>query len=240
MTTSKIHSAPIEVYAIQNSDRISEQTYASLFQRLSPERAQYVMRFKQANDYQRSLLGDAMLHRIIQERLGIERRYLEYARNQYGKPYLKEYPDIHFNISHSGHWIVCAVSDDWIGIDVEQVNVVDLAIADRFFHPAEREQLLHLHKNKRQSLFFDFWTLKESYIKAVGKGLHLPLDSFALEMRDEGWAPIMGEEGRTFFFRQYEIEEGYKMSVCSPCSAFPDRIQYISAEYLTIEDHQPI
>ena len=54
----------IEVYAIKKSDQIRDETFRALFQTLSPERQDYVSKFRRASDYQRSVLGDAMVHRI--------------------------------------------------------------------------------------------------------------------------------------------------------------------------------
>ena len=63
------------------------------------------------------------------------------------------------------------------------MEAINMDIAKRYFHITEFNALLDCDPSVRLSRFFDLWTLKESYIKAVGKGLHLPLDSFALAAR---------------------------------------------------------
>ncbi|WP_339271864.1 4'-phosphopantetheinyl transferase superfamily protein [Paenibacillus sp. FSL K6-1330] len=222
----------IEVYAIQNSDQIRDETFRALFQTLSPDRQDYVSKFKRASDYQRSVLGDAMVHRILRDKLGLDPMHIEIIRNAYGKPSLKNHDNLHFNVSHSGHWIVCAVSHEPVGIDVEKMEAIDMDIAKRFFHKTEFNALLHCDPSVRLSRFFDLWTLKESYIKAVGKGLHLPLDSFALELLEGEWAPVLGENGETYYFKQYAVEEGYKLSVCGISCHFPKNVQFVTAEEL--------
>ncbi|MEC0202476.1 4'-phosphopantetheinyl transferase superfamily protein [Paenibacillus lautus] len=222
----------IEVYAIQNSDQIRDETFRALFHTLSPDRQDYVSKFRRASDYQRSVLGDAMVHRILRDKLGLDPKNIEIIRNAYGKPFLKDHDNLHFNVSHSGHWIVCAVSHEPVGIDVEKIEAIDMDIAKRYFHKTEFNALLHCDPSVRLSRFFDLWTLKESYIKAVGKGLHLALDSFALALQDGEWDPIVGEDGETYYFKQYAVEEGYKLSVCGISRHFPKNVHFVTAEEL--------
>lgn len=93
-----------------------------------------------------------------------------------------------FNISHSDQVVVLAVTRDrQIGIDVEDLSRrAPLDIADSFFSPDEARQLRSLSADAQPQRFFDFWTLKESYIKARGKGLSLPLDQFGFDLRGDG------------------------------------------------------
>lgn len=92
---------------------------------------------------------------------------------------------IRFNVSHTHELIVCAVMlNEDIGIDVEYTprNNDILAIADRYFSPLEVKELFSLPEDQQRSRFFDYWTLKESYIKAWGLGLAIPLDDFSFHI----------------------------------------------------------
>lgn len=82
-----------------------------------------------------------------------------------GKPYLKKFPDIHFNLSHSEEIALCAISNNPVGIDVEYLNknIDYVNIAKRFFSPDE------IIKTKLD--FFTLWTQKEAYLKSQGKGI---------------------------------------------------------------------
>jgi 4'-phosphopantetheinyl transferase len=106
-----------------------------------------------------------------------------FVEGPHGRPELADRSTgLRFNLSHSDGLMVCGVtlSSD-IGVDVEDARrrVSDAgAIADRFFAPAEVEQL----SGRPRRSFFDFWTLKESYIKARGAGLALPLSQFAFRL----------------------------------------------------------
>lgn len=88
-----------------------------------------------------------------------------------GKPYLSAYPHIHFNISHSGDIAVCALGASPIGVDVEMLRPVKLCSTARMLSRRERAYLEGLPKEQREEALFRFWTLKESYAKALGVGL---------------------------------------------------------------------
>ena len=92
-----------------------------------------------------------------------------------------------FNISHTPSMIVLAVTNDQeIGVDVESMSR-DIAtddLAHYAFSPEEYGQLAGIDPQRFQERFFDFWTLKEAYIKACGMGLSIPLDSFSFSISD--------------------------------------------------------
>ena len=104
----------------------------------------------------------------------------EIALTEYGKPCLPQLPDFHFSLSHSGNMALCAVSDEEVGCDIELPRGFDPNLARRFFHPAEQEWLFSQPEAEQSTGFFRLWTCKESFMKALGLGLSLPLDSFAV------------------------------------------------------------
>lgn len=99
-----------------------------------------------------------------------------------GKPYLVSEPGIHFSLSHSGGWAVCAVSDHPVGVDIEQCEPGRRDVAARFFHPEEVRHLNTLLPSARDDAFYKLWTLKESFVKTTGRGLDLPLRSFWIDI----------------------------------------------------------
>ncbi len=144
-------------------------------------------------------------------------REIEITRNRYGKPYLKNEGNIHFNVSHSGSWAVGAVDSFPVGIDVERIRPVNLEIAERFFAWQEYEELLKKDYPERLDYFFELWTLKESYIKAVGRGLSVPLGSFSVLPGNGGQADssILDNQDLGCRFKMCALEPGYRMAVCS-------------------------
>ena len=105
-----------------------------------------------------------------------------FYKGEKGKPEIINPPlPLRFNISHTKDLIICAVTlTNDIGCDVENTTRSNdvLSIASRYFSPSETQALFSLPKEQQRQRFFDYWTLKESYIKAWGLGLAIPLRDF--------------------------------------------------------------
>lgn len=121
------------------------------------------------------LLGRAMLRCALARRMNREPGELRFQRREDGKPELvSPAGGWRFNLSHSRHWVVLAVGQaDEIGVDVEhhrRRNDID-GIAARFFSAEEYRELAKLPVAERRQRFFELWTLKEAYVKALGRGI---------------------------------------------------------------------
>lgn len=162
---------------------------------LSPEEVSRAEKFYFARDRDHFLISHGLLRVILGQYTGVEAAALRFSRNAYGKPALANTPiemDLRWNLSHSGQWALYAVARGReVGVDVEQFrNVADVdRIVERFFAPRERAEFGSLPPGRRTEGFFALWTLKEAYIKGVGRGLSLPLDQFHV-------SPIAGESRR--------------------------------------------
>ena len=96
---------------------------------------------------------------------------------------------LRFNLSHSRDWIVCAVATGFeLGVDVEYChpNRDTLRLAKRFFSAHEFAALRSLSAEQRTDRFYDYWTLKESWLKATGLGISGGLDSAVFDLQDDG------------------------------------------------------
>jgi 4'-phosphopantetheinyl transferase len=121
--------------------------------------------------------SEKFARKILGEYLGTDGDNLVIPKTKYGKPYLKEYPDTHFNISHTKGLIVCVISDSCVGIDVERIKPFNKRIVERFFSINERKYIF-ASKEKQGQRFAEIWTKKESYVKWLGKGMAIPFESF--------------------------------------------------------------
>ncbi|MBQ9166639.1 MAG: 4'-phosphopantetheinyl transferase superfamily protein [Oscillospiraceae bacterium] len=128
-----------------------------------------------------------------------------------GKPRLTGAPDFHFNLSHSGYWAVCAVSDAPVGVDIQEVRSVNPNLS-RKFSAAEQQELMTLPDHKRADRFFQLWVLKEAYAKCTGLGLLCPFRSF------EGVAPGPGYSSTLVDF---PVGHHY-LAVCVQAEQAPD------------------
>jgi 4'-phosphopantetheinyl transferase len=172
----------LKVYTIHLDRDLTEAEYQSLLPCISEERRERIARFHNYSDKQRALLGEILARRAIAERLGLMPDEIDIIPDQYGKPLLPAYPQLHFNISHSGEYVVCAICGSPVGIDVElRQHRGFLEIAQRFFHTEENEYIRSFgNKDERVIAFANIWTMKEAYIKRDGRGLTIPLPSFSV------------------------------------------------------------
>ena len=134
--------------------------------------------------------------------------------NEYGKPYIEGCP-IFFNLSHSGSIAMIAVSDTEIGCDVQITSKPPLEVAQRYF--CESERILIEQSNDRAKMFFRLWTLKESYIKMLGKGLSAPLDSFEVQFKNG--TPFITADCSA---AEFDISAEYCAAVCIKGNAVID------------------
>lgn len=139
-------------------------------------------------DQSQFILSRAFLRTVLSHYLPTKPNEWQFIRNSFGKPSI-QFPIyknvLQFNLSHTKEWIVCAVTWNYdIGVDVECYlrQVKNKELACRFFAQQEVDQLSQLSVEKQKFHFFDYWTLKEAYIKACGKGLYIPLNSFSFEL----------------------------------------------------------
>lgn len=218
----------MEIYAVNSNYRIDENHFRALMKLLSYEEAEKIKKYHRWEDAQRGLVGRISIRSLICNKYKIKNEDIYFNMNEYGKPYFKGIKDFHFNISHSGEWIVYAVDKSPIGIDVEKVADIDLSIAERFFSKEECMDLMKIDKRHRLAYFFDLWSLKESYIKAEGKGLSISLDSFSIKIRGK----LIDAKGanRRYYFKQYNDLADYKLSICALNNNFPDDINIIGLE----------
>lgn len=118
-----------------------------------------------------------------------------FSQNEHGRPELLDgdrSERIRFNLSHTTDLVACAVTREWdLGVDVECLDRdCDVtAIAGRYFSVSERDDVLSRGGAEQRRRFFDYWTLKEAYAKAVGRGLSLPFDAFGFRL-EEGTSPV--------------------------------------------------
>ncbi len=133
------------------------------------------------------VLGRAALRALLASYLGVGPTEVRFAYGPQGKPALADAASaLRFNASNSSDLAACAFTTGCeIGIDIEQHRPLhDLeSIAHRFFSPDETADLQELPEADKTSAFFHCWTRKEAYIKAMGGGLSIPLDSFRVTLQ---------------------------------------------------------
>lgn len=155
---------------------------------LSDEECARERRFRFEEDRRSYLLAHALTRHVLGGLCGAAPSTLGFESGLHGRPELcfpEVRPRLRFNLSHTRGLVACAVAlERDVGVDVEHVDRrVDIdQLAASVFSPAERAALARLEGDSKRVRFFELWTLKEAYIKAVGKGLSLRLSAITLEL----------------------------------------------------------
>ena len=160
------------------------------------------------------------------------------TRTHEGKPYFQDYPDFHYNISHSGKYVVCGMicggkDPQPVGIDIQEIPADPnraLKIADHFFSDEEKESLHALVRGGDNSaallLFCRYWTARESYMKLTGRGLAEPFNSFRPDL-DHGRIRTT-KSANGIYLTECNAPEGYCLSVSSYVPLQPECIKIIN------------
>lgn len=207
----------IQLYCVTLPESISEDEICQMYLGVSPERAARAKRFLKEEDRLRSLAGELLLRKVLRETHGITVPQL--GVGPCGKPQLMS-GEPFFNISHAGAHVLLAVGDVPLGVDVEQVRPVSVGVSDMVFTDDEQQWIWGASDS--DAAFFQLWTLKESYIKALGLGMRKALRSFSFVIEGEDIRLFDTEDataGARFFFRQ-GVYEGSWWALCSEGAAF--------------------
>ena len=151
------------------------------YKSLSDFRKRKCDRYKQIPDKARCV-GAGMMLDIALSEYGLSERDSIYILGENGKPSIDGHPEICFNLSHSGDRVMCAISDTPVGCDVEKIKPYRKnldQIARRFFDENERKKIF-IDAPKEAEVFYQIWTLKESYIKYTGEGMKCSFESFSV------------------------------------------------------------
>ncbi len=159
-----------------------------------------------------TLNGRELLKYAVFNEYGLNTDELEIKKTEHGKPYFAQRSDIHFNISHSGSYAAAAVGKYPLGVDVQVVRKVKPSLIEKLCDENEK-RFIELSGDKDKA-FITLWALKESYVKAIGKGLSFPLSriNFILQQFDgETFGMFSNCEG-SYYVKVYE---DFVLAVCS-------------------------
>lgn len=184
----------IEIWRAQH-DEIPLSALSRFESWLTPEERARQLRYRRRVDQVRYAVGRGMLRRLLSQCSGIPESDWRFELGAHGRPepdpaVLGQLtgPIPHFNISHSRGVTVAAIGHGVrkLGADVETYDRTShWNLARRYFAPTEAEVVERAEPHAQGELFLRFWTLKEAYVKAVGQGITLGLDTFAFQLSDQ-------------------------------------------------------
>lgn len=193
----------LKLYFCNISD-ISASELTEWFGKMSSERKEAVRKLRIPHKQKLKIAADNLCRNAISDFCGIAPDKIRFGVTENGKPFAKEI-DVQFNISHSGDFVVCAVSDKEIGIDIEKIRDINPRITRKFSDEKERIYI-DSHKNG----LFEIWTLKEAYFKCIGTGLCANIKNVSFDINNK--KITCSEKGFECLF--HEVAEGY---ICSTC-----------------------
>jgi 4'-phosphopantetheinyl transferase len=202
---------------------IPDDERASLVPLLSEGERLRSRRFLSARHGERYVVAHARLRQVLAATLQVDAGSLAFTEGEHGKPELAGSAagsGLHFNLSHSGP--LGLVGWSWhrdVGVDVEAWREMrdEAALVRRYFSPVEIAAWEALPPSERTEAFFNLWTRKEAYIKALGRGLSLPLASFDVSHGSGAAAKLLRPSdlagGGVWSLAAPEARPGYSLAV---------------------------
>lgn len=203
-----------------------EELYAAVYAAASPARRAKTDRYQFARDRFLSLGAETLLRHALREAGEALPAELNYGAQ--GKPELPGMP-WHFNLSHSGDWAICALGMESVGCDIEKLGPARMNVAERFYTPVELARLKAAEEGERALLFYRLWTMKESFLKATGLGLSLPLNAFEITPEGEINQHV---DDRRYSVREFSRIPGYCCAVCSAGECGEWKLQIVDLKQL--------
>ncbi len=178
----ELHQDEIHVWLL----KVNHYSSKKLLQLLNKTEKQRAQRFAFAEHKEKFIITHGVLRILLSHYLRQDPKTIKFTHNKQGKPAIPN-SELEFNISHSGDLALFAFAKNIpIGVDVEAIKpkIEYEDIAKRFFSPTEYEQLLQIPTPTRKTAFFNCWTRKEAFIKAIGEGLSFPLSDFDVSVQE--------------------------------------------------------
>ena len=165
-----------------------DAAYESAYSRLPAWRRRKCDAFRFIPDRRRSVAVWLLLRQMLAER-GFDADSLPVTENTFGKPAFDAVLELHFSLSHAADRVMVAISDAEVGCDVERIVPIDDGMLKASLADAERASLAALYGKARDQAFVRLWVRKESYIKALGRGLDIDPSTFSALDRppSAGW-----------------------------------------------------
>jgi 4'-phosphopantetheinyl transferase len=224
----------IHLWLASYEEIADERLHAAYRDLLNEEERAQEPRFYFARDRRRYLVTRALVRTVLSRYVpAVEPAQWSFETNAYGRPAAAnaaaKAERLSFNLSHTHSMIVLAVTAGReVGVDVENVRAreVSIGVADRYFAPQEVRVLNAVPAPEQQYRFFEYWTFKESYIKARGMGLSLPLDKFSFHYPDDDAVeiaidPELADDAERWQLWQFRPSPEYLVAVCAERTGAP-------------------
>lgn len=221
-----LRSGQVDIWLTFLADIKDEHLWFQYRQLLSEDELIQMHQFRFEKDKKRYLATRALVRTVLSKYISLPPSEWTFAYNQYGKPTISHVKAIAhkltFNLSHTEGLIVLGIScDRLIGVDTENIHVTDALTEglDLFLSPDEIAHLSTVYGAEYQTRFFEYWTLKEAYIKAKGAGFSLPLQQITFYLQQKGqidlaFHPQWDDDASQWHCWQFSLLSDYLLAVC--------------------------
>ncbi len=197
---TKIDLREDEYYLFQYStdSNIGQDILKYYLEFLPQKFKQEVLKYRRWDDRYNCLFGKLMVYMGAYIFGYNSFEFEKILKDSYGKPYMLD-SNFNFNISHSGNTVVCVFSKQEIGVDIEEINEIEYKLFENVFSSRELAEI----NDKGLDKFYEFWTKKESVIKAIGKGMSIPLLEIEI---DKGHTTY---DNDTWYTKSFKMDNKY-------------------------------
>jgi 4'-phosphopantetheinyl transferase len=190
----------LEILYTSFKKALPDNLYSYYLEQIPPLLQEKNLRFLRWQDRHLNLFGKLLLCQGL-KKYGYDQKILEKLKyNKYGRPYLNK--DIDFNISHSGEYVICVIGKNIrFGIDIEEIKEVDF---NDFIKVMTEQQWIDIYQSSHPTKsFFEYWTIKESVIKADHRGLSIPLLDIHVKNNTVNYS------NQTWYLKKIIVDENY-------------------------------
>lgn len=214
-------------------EELGEEDLSACRRYLSPDEKDHLVRLSLEKVHRQFLVTRALVRNVLSRYAATHPLAWTFTKNRYGRPEVAGpdgVPPLAFNVSHTSGLVAVAVAlDREVGVDVEDEkrSGQTIEIADRFFSAAETAELRSQPAGSQRERFFEYWTLKESYIKARGMGLSIPLDQFSFHLAPGAkprisFDPRLADDPASWQFEELRLSERHPVAVAIRRRGEPD------------------
>lgn len=165
----------------------TEADYPKYWRILDANEQHHANAFKNERLRRRYVEIHARLRLVLADVTNAAPEQLRIHKAEYGKPYLPNYPELAFNLSHTGNKMVVAMAYNCgLGVDIEQCKPRKslAALVDKCFAQVEKSYWQKLPESQQTQAFYRFWVRKEAFVKATGRGIALGLNQCAINPKN--------------------------------------------------------
>ncbi len=184
------------MYTLFCVNNMNPTDYEKFYALMAEDRKKEIDRIQLDQDKQLSVCGEMLAKQMISEQLDIPVQDIHFVKDENGKPYAENI-NIQFNISHSKDYVICAVSETPVGVDIEYIRDIKDSLIQ---YICTENELRYVHQDKQETMirFFEIWTAKEAYLKCRGTGIR---DLKKIDVLNES----IKKQLKTMYFQDYII-----------------------------------